>query len=984
MISYARLGFRDTDAAAAVGERLGLGEELLRAVAAGADPDQAMRAFDRLLEAAADRAELLAALADQESLRTRLFRVLGASVALGEHLARHPADWHALADDGLAASRPTAYGLRRTLLEAVGAEPHQPLPWGSGGAVAADPGRAPALRAAYRRQLLLLAARDLTGLLVDEVADELAALADAALEAALAVAAAGLPAGSAPARLAVIALGKCGAEELNYCSDVDVVFVHEGLTDDDAGSARTATKLAEGLIRVCGEGGPDGAIFPVDAGLRPEGRHGPLVRTVASHRAYYERWARTWEFQALLKARPAAGDLGLGRRYCEEIAPLVWSAADREGFVSDVQAMRRRVVANIRPAEADRQLKLGPGGLRDVEFAVQLLQLVHGRVDDSLRDRATLPALRALRDGGYVGRVDADELADDYRWLRWVEHRLQLWRLRRTHLIPDDEAGLRRLARTTDLRDADAFVAELRRRTSGVRRLHAKLFYRPLLEAVARLPADAARLSPEQAESRLTALGFAEPARALQHLAALSTGLSRTAAIQRTVLPVMVEAFAASADPDGGLLAFRQVSEALGGTPWFLRLLRDEGRSAERLALILGRSRYAANLLQRAPEGMWVLSDDAELVPRERASLVAAIGATVRRAPTQAQAVAVVRGLRRVELLRIACADLLDRLDVTEVGRALADTTVATVGAALQIAVRTAEAEHGAPLPARLAVVALGRLGGAEVAYGSDADVVFVYEPLPGVPDERAAAAALAAAYGTRALLALPGPDPAVVIDAGLRPEGRQGPLVRSLAAYRAYHARWSSVWESQALLRAAPLAGDEALTATFLAEVADRARYPERFGDDAVSEVRRLKRRIEAERTSWSSRDRDLKLGPGGLSDVEWTVQLLQLTHGHELPSLRVTGTLDALSAVTAAGLLSRDDARVLHDAWRLAARARNAVTLVTGKIADLVPADGRSLDGVARLLAYPPESGPAMLAELRTTLDAAREVTERVFYGS
>ena len=250
-----------------------------------------------------------------------------------------------------------------------------------------------ALRVAYRRRLLPLAARDLTGeASFDQVAAELADLAAAALEAALAIARANLPPGSAPCRLAVIAMGKCGARELNYASDVDVIFVAEPIeTSEDGGEAaalRAATQLAAGLIQVCSQSTPEGALFPVDPNLRPEGRNGPLVRTLASHRAYYQRWAQTWEFQALLKARPVAGDAALGGAYAAEMSPLVWQAAQRENFVSDVQAMRRRVIGTLPAAAAGRELKLGPGGLRDIEFAVQLLQLVHGRVDESLREPA--------------------------------------------------------------------------------------------------------------------------------------------------------------------------------------------------------------------------------------------------------------------------------------------------------------------------------------------------------------------------------------------------------------------------------------------------------------------------------------------------------------------------------------------------------------------------------------------------------------------
>src|SRR5690606_24129621 len=261
------------------------------------------------------------------------------------------------------------------------------------------------------------------------------------------------PEDAALCRLAVIALGKCGGHELNYVSDVDVVFVGEAVEGADEDKAlRAATRLASHMMRICSESTVEGTIWPVDANLRPEGRNGPLVRTLASHLAYYQRWAKTWEFQALLKARPVAGDLGLGDEYVTALQPLVWPAAERENFVADVQKMRRRVVENIPVAEVDRQLKLGPGGLRDVEFAVQLLQLVHGRTDASLRSGTTLDALKALAAGGYVGRADASQLDDAYRFLRSMEHRIQLHRLRRTHLVPDDETDLRRLGRSLGLR----------------------------------------------------------------------------------------------------------------------------------------------------------------------------------------------------------------------------------------------------------------------------------------------------------------------------------------------------------------------------------------------------------------------------------------------------------------------------------------------------------------------------------------------------
>lgn len=365
-------------------------------------------------------------------------------------------------------------------------------------------------------------------------------------------------------------MGKCGGHELNYVSDVDVIFVGEPVEGaDERKAVQAATRLASHLMRICSETTVEGTIWPVDANLRPEGRNGPLVRTLSSHLAYYQRWAKTWEFQALLKARAVAGDPELGASYIEAVSPLVWQAAERDNFVADVQKMRRRVVATIPAAQVDRELKLGPGGLRDVEFAVQLLQLVHGRGDATLHSGTTLDALGALAAGGYVGRADAAQLDEAYRFLRAMEHRIQLYRLRRTHLVPEDEADLRRLGRSLGLRTepVSTLNREWKKHASVVRRLHEKLFYRPLLDAVAQLSPGETRLSPRAAGQRLEALGYADPAAALRHLEALSSGVTRKAAIQRTLLPVLLGWFADSADPDAGLLGFRKVSDALGRTP---------------------------------------------------------------------------------------------------------------------------------------------------------------------------------------------------------------------------------------------------------------------------------------------------------------------------------------------------------------------------------------------------------------------------------
>lgn len=983
-----RLGFQDADAALAALAALGddAADCLVHFLARTADPDHALAALVRLAEVVEDPEALLRTLCEDEGTAMRLLCVLGASPALADHLVRHPEHWAELTDPTLGSTRPASYAVRADLLRVVGADPHAAVPV----ATLPDDEAVDALRVEYRRVLLRLAARDLAhDLGIDDAAAELSDLAAGTLEAALAVARQRVGENAALVRLAVVAMGKCGGHELNYVSDVDVIFVHEPVEGAPDGPStdtalRAATQLASHLIRICGDQTREGTIWPVDANLRPEGKQGPLTRTLASHRGYYERWAKTWEFQALLKARPVAGDLALGREYVEMVGPMVWSAAERDGFVEDTQAMRRRVLDHIPAKEAERQLKLGSGGLRDVEFAVQLLQLVHGRADEAIRMPTTLSALHVLTREGYVGREDGESLHDAYAFLRTLEHRIQLHRLRRTHVVPADEDSLRRLGRSMGYLKAP--VENLQKTWAHhrreVRRLHEKLFYRPLLSAVAALPGHETRLSPKAAVQRLGALGYSDPQAALRHLEALTSGVSRRSNIQRALLPVMLQWFAEGPDPDAGLFGFRRISEALGDTPWFLATLRDEGEVATRLAHVLATSRYATALLEREPQGVRMLGED--LAPLSAEALGEEMQASAERHTDPEKAVRAVRAVRRRELFRIAAGDLLGLTDVADVGAGLSRLTDATLEATLRIAGAAVRAQKKLDVaPTRMAIIAMGRYGGFELSYGSDADVLFVHEPVPGADAQQASSYANAVANEIRRLLALPGGDPPLLVDADLRPEGKQGPLTRTLSSYAAYYAKWSKVWEAQALLRADAVVGDEDLRRRF-EELIDPLRFPEQgLSDEDVVEVRRIKGRVDRERMPRGADPKThLKLGPGGLADIEWTVQLLQMRYAGQLPALRTPRTMPALAAARDAGLVDEDDAAVLQQAWRRVSRIRNAVTLVRGKPGDQLPRDPRERAAVASILGYGPGESEAMLNDHLRHTRLARAVVDRVFW--
>lgn len=950
--------------------------ELLWSLSRAPDADSALRTMVRLAEALGDDwHQLDVALLKDRSLRGRLFAVLGSSLALGDHLVANPRCWHLLEGD---LTLPTAQDLRRVFSECV-----------------AEFGSAPTdiahrLRLVYRNQVLILAALDLAPTVENEpvlsfrtVGAHLADLADAALGAALDVAIATVCKGDTPPpRLAVIAMGKCGARELNYVSDVDVIFVAE-FADP------VTTRVAGEMMRLGSE-----AFFEVDAALRPEGKAGALVRTLESHVAYYQKWAKTWEFQALLKARPAVGDAELGRLYIDALMPMVWTACEREDFVPDVQAMRRRVESLVPAGVRDREIKLGTGGLRDVEFAVQLLQLVHGRTDDALHVASTVDALAALSAGGYIGRDDAANLTASYEFLRLLEHRLQLQRLKRTHMLPapDDDEALRWLARAAHVRpdgtrDALGVLREeIKRQNMRVSRLHAKLFYAPLLESVGRAVGFAAGMSAESAERQLAALGYEGPQSALTHLGALVNQSGRRGQVQAVLLPRLLDWLSDTPDPDSGLLAYRRISEALAEQRWYLGTLRDESAVAKRLMRVLGTSAFVPELLMRAPEVIQSYADGPtgpKLLDVDPEGVARALIASAGRHPDPVRAIAAARTLRRRELARVASADLLGMLDVQQVCTALTSVWVAVLQCALEAVIR-ANTEEGEEPPAAIAVIGMGRLGGGELGYGSDADVMFVCEPAEGADETRAVKWSVSVAEQVRNLLGAPSDDPPLEVDANLRPEGRNGPLVRTLASYEAYYQQWVQPWEVQALLRAEPVAGDEDLGRRFI-EIADRIRYPDGgISPEAVREIRRIKARVDAERLPrGADPNTHTKLGRGGLADVEWTVQLLQLQHAHEVPALHRAGTLTALDEIAAAELIAQSDAEQLRDAWLTATRARNALVLVRGKPTDQLPGPGRQLNAVAVAAGWGGGDGGEFLDNYLRVTRRAKAVVNKVFGG-
>jgi glutamate-ammonia-ligase adenylyltransferase len=921
------------------------------------DADRALGFVAKVWEAHPDHAR---AIFQDTPAASALITAVGASSGVADFLARHPDQWTLF-------SQPLSAPLTHDQLVSM----WQPELAGLGLAEATA-----RLRILYRRELVRLSVFDLSHpaplAILDSVAAGLSDLASAALDQALDCVRAETGSSANDVPLAIIGMGKLGARELNYLSDVDVIYVTDTPPEADGDDiVRKATQLAVGLQRVLMEFSVEPGLWEVDANLRPEGKDGALVRTLASHLAYYERWAKDWEFQALIKSRPVAGDMALGNRYREGVEPLIWSASTRPGFVEQVQRMRERVTEHIPSDQVDIQLKLGPGGLRDVEFTIQLLQLVHGGTDPQVRKRATLESLQALSARGYVGRAETAEFDRAYRFLRTLEHRLQLSALTRTHLMPRDEESLRVLARSSKLAEtADELVEAWREVQRAVRSLHERLFYRPLLSAVAGLGDDQGiELTSDQAIDRLRASGYRDPEGALRHLTALTQGVSRRAQIHRTLLPVILRWLADGTEPDRGLLAFRRLSDDLGEKNWFLRMLRDSSGAASRLARVLGTSGYVTSLFERIPDGAVWLDDGDELIPRSRQSLVDEMDAIAQRYADDLPAGSnALRQSRRRELLRLSMGSILGQIDAQQVGKSLTDLHAAYLHGAVALA--------NIPDGLEFAVIGMGRFGGGELGFSSDADVLWVFRDV-GFGDE-------AATEAVRIVKTITEVTEDVLftfeLDAGLRPEGKNGPLVRSLEAYRQYYERWALGWEAQALLRATPLVGSDALLADF-ADLADSVRYPAQFPPDAIREIRRIKARVEGERLpQGADPTRHLKLGRGSLSDVEWLVQLYQLVYASRTGSLQTVSTLEALEALARTGLIPAADVTTLTDAWLLVSAVRNALTLF-GSPGDVLPHDRSELDGAARLLGYPPRSAARLEEHYLRSTRLARAAFDRHF---
>jgi glutamate-ammonia-ligase adenylyltransferase len=864
-----------------------------RVLAEAPDPELARVALSRLDPAA--RAVL-----EREEVLPVAVRLLGFSTAAADLLVAHPEEASALLDLHTR-SRSELDAELATDLERVG------TPEG--------------LRRFRRRAMLRVAARDLSSAPFEEVVAEITAIAEACLEAACGSAASG--------GIAVIGLGKLGGAELNYASDVDLVFVHEG-----GGPRRqdSAERSCAALIRLLSEPTSEGVALRVDPTLRPGGRGGALSRSLEATVEYYASQAATWERQALIRARPVAGQIELGQAFIRGVEPFVYPEELAPHAIDEVRRVKVRLEEYVRArGKAGTEVKRGWGGIRDIEFAVQLLQIVHGRRDERLREPNTLRGLAVLADEGYVAQDDAADLADAYRFLRTLEHRLQIVRDLRTHELPEDHQARSTLARSLGLDGPDALQAEYERQTTLVRGLHERLFYRPLLEAFAGRAAPRPGVDREATEELLAGLGFAAPHAAYEVLARLVDPATRFGKVLAHLFPVMAPALALSPSPDVALVRLERI--AAGADPSVADALANDPGAARRLAYVVAASSFATDLLASASERVLALEDGAEPVDQQSA------------------------------LVNVAARYAARELEPKEVGRALAGVADRVVGEAVE------EAEPDLPF----AVIGLGKLGAEELNFASDLDVVFVYAGEGSGELRRGVELAERVLAGVR--------DAGWEPDADLRPEGRSGPLAKSLAAYLEYWERYAETWEFQSLVRARFVAGDPGLGARFCSVAADLV-YPEYLPVERVGEIRRMRERIERERVKPPESRFHFKLGYGSLADVQFAVELSLMRFGGRHPEVRSRRTLDAIERLAQARLIEDSAALALGEAFVFLSDVKDALEVDRRVHAEAIPAGPEEQLALARRLGYEEYPRQTFLDDYRRITRRARRAMERVFY--
>ncbi len=956
------------------------------------DPDQALNNLERFSQAALDRRFLLGLFRDTPRILHLLLTIFGSSQFLSDILVRHPTLFEWLLEPGIVRRPKRKEDLDEEARRAVASAPTLERQWS-------------ALRQFKVQEILRIGLQDLLGRqALAGITEELSNLADVILETAYEVCRAelvrrhGVPQlvdESGRARecpFAVLGLGKLGGQELNFSSDIDLVFVYEA-EGETAGIAGTEgarlggisnqeffRKLGEMLAKGVGESSPEGHLYRVDLRLRPEGRTGSIAGSLRTCEIYYEAWGQTWERQALIKARPVAGDHALGEKFQRLVVPFVYRQYLDFGALDEIRAMKERINLSVaQDRRARRNVKLGYGGIREIEFLVQGLQLLHGGKNPWVREANTLRALHRLASQGLVADVDYELLVRAYSFLRKLEHRLQILHDRQTHTLPDAPRELASLARRMGYQPPEhpdpvaSLLEEYARHTGAVRTLY-DTFLKGVLprgEEPSEEPADpvalffSADLPVEELRSRLASVGFEDLDRALRNFQAIREGQpfahyppqARHALAQ--IAPSLVAALASVPDPDLALTTFERFVGAVAARTTFVTLLAETHGLLDLLVRLFGTSEFMSATLLHHPELLDALLTPEPAARHGRGRVAADLQRALAGAATGSARLDALRRVKKAEELRIGLQDILDRADVTETHLALTHLAEACLEAALQMAEQDLAERYGLPDPPGFAIVGLGKLGGMELGYASDLDLVFAYrqEGTTTGPERITHTEYFSklADRVTKVLTSITQEGSVYRVDARLRPGGQKGELALPLAAFETHFTRLAELWERQAYIKARPAAGDPEVSRAFVEQM-HRFVYDAEEQPDLAERIQAMRHRMEVERVGTGSKGAHVKLGSGGIVDIEFLVQYLQLRHGRDHPCLRTPSTVEALRVLAREGWLSAEDTAVLEESYRFLRRVENRLRIVADLSVNTLPAAPAKLEKLAKRMGYRP----------------------------
>lgn len=971
---------------------------LVEKIGASADPDQALNFLERMTAASPDPSRLLSRLGDPDPAR-RLAALLGGSSFLAGTLLENPDEW-------------IEWLSQRDLLDrardvpAMLADLESMIPQGASVETVHS-----VLRRFHRREMIRIALRDiLEAAPLPETAGEISALAEASVRAACRTAwdALSLRHGTPRfqddfgawkiGRFAVIGMGKLGGKELNVSSDIDLIFVcssergdttgiiaPDGSISGKIGNHRFFTRVAETVIKLISAPTEDGMVFRVDTRLRPEGEKGDLVSSLRSYEIYYESWGKTWERAALIKARPIAGDESLGEEFLALVRPFVYRKYLDFGSITEIRDMKFKIDQSLMARRAAGiNIKLGTGGIREVEFLAQAFQLIHGGRDPSIRERSTVPALRAIARRGMISPDERDALVSAYYFLRSLEHRIQFAQFRQTHDLPTGNREFRVLARRmgyndrTDVSAAEQLMGDYRRHTKTVRTIFDHLLTLPPegeTEDLASefLPLVRGEMAKEEALDLLGRLGFSDPPAALRNLRLLTEGpplAHYTPGARRLILQILPDALPVvlrSAHPDRALAHLEAFTEAMGARESFYSVIRSHPKTLELLVTLFAGSAYLAQRLITQPELFDLVFLEADLLSpkgafrlrRELASLLAPSASDEDRAR-------LIRRFVREEEIRIGLRDLVLGVGTLRTSREIARLAEASLQAASDFAWSSLSGLYGPPAsssgrPCPYAIFAAGKLGGRDMLYSSDLDLVYLYAEegdTTGGTREAISNREFFSKQAERifALLSEPTADGiAFRVDTRLRPTGSKGPVAVTLNSALRYYASEAEVWERLAMTRLRAVAGDSAFARLFLDGLAAAVySQPPAGFREAVAAMRR-----KMEEEAGEAREGvNIKAGRGGIVDVEFIAQGLTLERGGSDPWLRVPNTLTALRRLRRRGHLPPAAYRDLAQAYLFLRHAESRLRIVHNISSNVLPNDPVQRRLLARRMGYPDDA--------------------------